>query len=148
MRRGLKIAVFAFASLLPYPTMAGSFSLVCDNFQAIQLDLKSGQLTANTNAATDTYQTKFVFKNNKFYMRYPASSSKSPELKGKFVKDGFYNLEAGQEYYEFVDWDSDYNETYVFHKNGYYWSAYYTHGGNNDGGLFQKTYWYKCKSVN
>ena len=32
--------------------------------------------------------------------------------------------------------------------SGESWSAYYTHGGNNDGGLFQRTYWYKCKSVN
>jgi hypothetical protein len=133
---------------MPNLAMAASFSLVCKNFQNIQLDLKSSSLTANTSAAKAYYQLKYVFKNNQLYQKYPASGNGSLEPIGKLVKKGFYNLQAEQEYYEFTDRDGDYNETYVFHKNGYSWSAFHTHGGNNDGGLFQRTNWYDCKTVN
>ena len=49
------------------------FSLTCDNFDAIQFNL-GDRLTLNSNAALDTYNTKYVFKNGYLYSRYPASS--------------------------------------------------------------------------
>ena len=45
------------------------------------------------------------------------------------------------------DTDKKYNSTYVFHKNGYNWTAYFSHGGNNVDKLYQRTYWYTCKPI-
>ena len=131
--------------MMPYNLFASTFSLECYNFQAIQFDLGE-KLTLNSRAATDTYNTKYVFKNGYLYSRYPSSSDGEPKQLAPLSKNSFYNLKSNQEYYEFTV-DKKYNSTYVFHKNGYNWTAYFSHGGNNVDKLYQRTYWYTCKPI-
>ena len=141
----MKKVLFLFFVLISTNLKAESFSLECDNFQAIQFDFGE-KLTLNSNAATDSSTTKYVFKNGYLYSRYPASADGSPKKLAPLYKSGFHNLQSNQEYYEFTV-SEKYNSTYVFHKTGYNWNAYYSHGGNNGTKLFQRTYWYTCTPI-
>ena len=121
--RQILISIF----LITYSSFAlADFSLTCENFQGNQFEL-GDKLSADTNIATDIYNTKFVFKNGYLYKRYPVSSDNNLERIAKLVVKGFHNLESGQKFYKFRD--SGY--TLVFHKNCYNWNAYTTRGGNN-----------------
>ena len=66
------------------------------------------------------------------------------------VKRGFHEQTELKSFYEFATTDGRYFKTYSFHQksnDGLTWRASVTSHGNNEGKLFQRTYWYVCTKI-
>ena len=129
---------------------AETFSLDCENVAATQFNMGPDGFD-NYKAATDTYTTKYVYKGKtSLWFKYPASSNSALKKSGKLFKNSFYETTNLASFYEFVDNSSEYLKTYSFHKrerDGLTWRLSITNNGNNDGKLYQRTYWYHCKQI-
>ena len=139
--------------LLGTPTFAianDTFSLDCENVAAFQFNM-SPEGFDNYSAATDTYATKYVFKGDKHLLsRYPASASEPLQQAAVVVKKGFHNPAGMEAFIEFASSSGRYLKTFTFHKkenDALTWRAAITNKGNNEGKLFQRTYWYHCTQI-
>ena len=147
-RSWIIVAAICFLNL---PANAQSvFSLDCENITAAQFNFGPDGFD-NYRAATDTYDTKYVFRDGKNLMsKYPSSSQDPLEKTAILVKSGFHNTAKLEEFYEFASTAGRYLKTYSFHKrtnDALTWRAAITSHGNNEGQLFQRTYWYDCKEI-
>ncbi|MEK9572441.1 MAG: hypothetical protein VW124_25715 [Paracoccaceae bacterium] len=127
-----------------------TFSLDCENVAAFQFNMSPDGFD-NYNAATDTYSTKYVYKGEKVLLsKYPSSSNDPLEQTAVVVKKGFHNAAGMEQFIEFASTKGRYLKTFTFHKksnDGLTWRAAITNNGNNEGKLFQRTYWYHCKQI-
>lgn len=139
----LRISVVLISVCLSIQT-ANAFNLTCTNVSAIQGNLGPAGMDYY-NAATDSGVTVFKRDRDKLVSDYMGMIS----FEGDLVKEGFRSDQNMIEYYEFQDVDSSlgYNEITTIMRSsldGMY-RVIVTHTGNNDGQLYQRSYWYECR---
>ena len=146
----IKTAVITCLFLTSLPAFAEPFSLDCDNVAATQFNMGPDGFD-NYQAATDTYSTKYVYKGDKnLWSKYPASSSDELKKTGVLLKNGFHETTNLASFYEFANNSGRYLKTFSFHQreqDGLTWRLSITNHGNNEGKLYQRTYWYHCTKI-